>query len=334
MDEFANHIAAQRDFELLGNFRSSDPVVKHAERLCPRNPPMFPCGEAAVFAEEPQYIHVATAFEAIAEHYIPVLNELGIDYGEAAILAPWWVKLLHLGRQLREYGIPVFGPGARPYKRRHLFAPLAEQICAYIEQPDPKLIPRIERELFKLVTNATGSANFNVYTYAGRTTVFRLIRTGRILCQEHNQGVIWLNTAAEEFAAILCEDELLPQSCCHLLIESVKDMEQDMIDRGVDTANLAIADLGMFANYEKSMKLLTMHRAKGREFDAVAIVDLHHGRVPHFSARTAEEIAEARRLLYVSIARARRILMYITDEEHRRNRPSRFLFEGELGLIT
>jgi DNA helicase-2/ATP-dependent DNA helicase PcrA len=333
MDEFADLIAAQRDFELLTNFRSSDPIVKHAERLCPRNPPMSPGGESAVFTEKPQYIHAATAFETITEHYIPVLDELGIDYGKAAILAPWWVKLLHLGRQLREYGIPVFGPGARPYKRRHLFAPLAEQICAYIEQPDPRLIPRIERELFRLITDATGSTNYNVYTYAGRTTVFRLIRTGKILRQEHERGVIWLNEAAREFAAILCEDELLPPSCCHLMVESVRAMEQDMIDRKVDIANLSTADLGMFASYERSMKLLTMHRAKGREFDAVAIVDLHDGRVPHFTATTAEEIDEARRLLYVSITRARRVLMYMTDEEHWRNRPSRFLFEGELGLI-
>ncbi|MDY6875902.1 MAG: ATP-dependent helicase [Chloroflexota bacterium] len=335
MDEFADHITAQRNFELLGNFRSSDPIVKHAERLCPRDPPMFPCGEAVVFTEEPQYVHAATAFEAITEHYIPVLNDLGIDYGKTAILAPWWVNLLHLGRQLREYGIPVFGPGARPYKRSHLFARLAEQICAYITQPDPKLIPRVERELFRLITEVTGSTNYNVYTYAGRTTVFRLIRAGKILCKEHEEGLVWLNAAAREFATILCEDELLPQSCCHLLIESVRDIAQDIIDRRVDIANLTTADLGMFASYERSVKLLTMHRAKGREFDAVAIVDLNDGQVPHYnrySPITEEKTEEGRRLLYVAMTRARRVLMYITDDGNWRN-PSRFLGEGELGLI-
>jgi DNA helicase-2/ATP-dependent DNA helicase PcrA len=74
-----------------------------------------------------------------------------------------------------------------------------------------------------------------------------------------------------------------------------------------------------------------MHKAKGREFDAVAIVDLHDGKVPHFSIETTEEFDEARRLLYVSMTRARRILMWITDQEHWKNTPSPFLCE--LGLV-
>jgi DNA helicase-2/ATP-dependent DNA helicase PcrA len=334
MDEFAKWVNARRDFELLANFRSSEPVITHAERLLPHDPPMSACGDAAVFTEEPLYIHADTAFDAIVGYFIPDLDELGIDYGKAAILAPWWVKLLYLGRQLRARGIPIVGPGARPYKRSaHLFAPLAEQVCAYIEKPDPKRIPRVERDLFRLLTNVTGSANFNVYTYRGRKTVFELVRAGQILRKEHDAGLIWLKEAAREFTSILCGEEFLPRSSSHFLIESVNDMESDMVKRGVDVASLTIADLGMFADYEGSIKLLTMHRAKGREFDAVAIVDLHEGRVPHFKARTVEEVEEARRVLYVSITRARRILMYITDEEHPRNRPSRFLFKDGLGLV-
>jgi DNA helicase-2/ATP-dependent DNA helicase PcrA len=111
-------------------------------------------------------------------------------------------------------------------------------------------------------------------------------------------------------------------------------MEMDIINHGIDVNNLGISDIGMFASPEKNMKLLTMHGAKGREFDAVAIVDLHEGRVPHFSANTAERINEYRRLLYVSITRARRLLMYITDKDDTRNIPSRFLFDDGLNLIS
>jgi DNA helicase-2/ATP-dependent DNA helicase PcrA len=335
MDEFANQISARRDYKLLINFRSSKPIIEHAERLFQRDPPMSAGGEAAVFTEEPQYVHAETTFEAITEYFIPALDELGIDYGEAAILAPWWVKLLHLGRQLREYGIPITGPGARPYKRRHLFAPIAEQICAYIEHPDPSRIPYIERELFKLLTDITGSANFNVYTYLGRKTVFRLVRIGRALQQEYERGLDWLRAAAKEITAILCEEEFLPKSCSHFLIESVHNMEGDMIERQIDIAALTVADLGLFASHTRNIKLLTMHRAKGREFDALAIVDLNDGQVPHFtrySPLTLDKIEEGRRLLYVAVTRARRLLMYVTDDENWRN-PSRFFFAGELGLI-
>jgi DNA helicase-2/ATP-dependent DNA helicase PcrA len=333
MEVFVNEINAKRDFRLLSNFRSSNAIISHAEKLCPRTPAMQSVGEAERFTEVPQYIHAENAFEAITDYFIPALDELGINYGNAAILAPWWVKLLHLSKQLRDYGIPIIGPGARPYKRNHLFALLAEQLCAYIEHPLPSLIPQIERELFLLLNTATSSLNFSVFSYSGRTTVFKLIKKSIELRDQYNSGIQWLKQAVQELSAILCKDEFLPESCIHLLTESVNDMESDMIKNQVDVENLTVNDLGMFANTRNNLHLRTIHRAKGLEFDAVAIIDLHEGRLPHFTALTSQEIDEARRLLYVAMTRAKRILMYITDNENPRTVPSRFLYEGELGII-
>ena len=333
MGEFAERIDARCDFALHGNFRSSEPVIEHAERLYPREPRMLSVGDSAGYSEEPQYVRSATAFDAIIDHFLPLLDRLNIDYGQAAILSPWWVKLLHLGRRLRQHGIPIVGPGARPYRRIHPFALLSEQICSYIEDPDPTAIPRIERELFVMLNNFTGGANFGVYTFSGRSTVFHLIRIGQQQRERHVRALDWLRSVVEMYADVLCERGLLPHSCAHLMIESVDGMESDMVKNDVDVTNLAIAELGMFASSESSMKLLTMHKAKGREFEAVAIIDLHDGRVPDYRARDIEEVNEGRRLLYVAITRAKRILFYCTDEEDWRNEPSRFLRAGELGII-
>lgn len=333
MEVFVKEINAQCDFKLLSNFRSSTQIISHAERLCPRIPAMVAAGEAVRFKEEPRYIHAENAFEAITDYFIPVLDELDINYGNSAILAPWWVKLLHLGRKLRDFGIPIIGPGARPYKRNHLFALLAEQICAYIEHPQPNLIPQIERELFKLLNNANNSFNFNVFSYQGRTTVFRLIKKGADLRDQSENGILWLKQAVKEFSKILHLDEFLHHSNIHLLIESVNDMKNDMIRNEVDVENLSVSDLGLFASSFNNMHLRTIHRSKGLEFDAVAIIDLHDSRIPHFSATSTEELDEGRRILYVAITRARRILMYFTDNEDLGIGPSRFLYKGELGLI-
>jgi DNA helicase II / ATP-dependent DNA helicase PcrA len=332
MDEFAERIGANRDFPLPANFRSSELVIEHAELLIPREPAMTAEGEWADYNQQPRHIHAASAFDAITDYFIPALIELEIDYGKAGILAPSWFKLLHLGRQLRDYGIPIIGPGARPYRRSNLFALLAEQICEYIEDPNPTLIKRVEKELFNMLNNITGSPNFDVYTYLGRVAVFRLIRAGRALSIQFDNALEWLRSASEEFASILVEDGFLAESKRHLLSESVDGMERDMLNNGIDTENLAVADLGMFASYAKSIQLLTMHRAKGREFDAVAIIDLHDGRLPNFRANSDDEIAEARRLFYVAITRAKGLLMYITDDEDD-NPPTRFLYQGELGIL-
>ncbi len=75
----------------------------------------------------------------------------------------------------------------------------------------------------------------------------------------------------------------------------------------------------------RGVNLLTLHRAKGLEFDAVFIPRLQEKELPSKQARTPEEIAEERRLLYVGMTRARRVL-WLTWSGKR----SRFL--DELGV--
>jgi len=73
--------------------------------------------------------------------------------------------------------------------------------------------------------------------------------------------------------------------------------------------------------------LLTFHRAKGLEFEAVLLPRLQEKELPSKQARTDEELAEERRLLYVGLTRAKRVLVLSWW-----GRPSRFL--KELGAAT
>ncbi|HEY2543928.1 MAG TPA: ATP-dependent DNA helicase UvrD2, partial [Gaiellaceae bacterium] len=58
----------------------------------------------------------------------------------------------------------------------------------------------------------------------------------------------------------------------------------------------------------RGVNLLTLHRAKGLEFDAVFIPRLEEKELPARQARTPAEIDEERRLLYVGMTRAKRTL--------------------------
>jgi DNA helicase-2/ATP-dependent DNA helicase PcrA len=326
MTEFADHIGADSDFKLWDNFRSSTPIIAQSERLLPRRPPMRAAGkEARHFVEVPEHVPCGSPFEGITDFFLPTVDALKIPYGRCAILAPSWFPLYRLGPRLREYKVPIYGVGARPYKRRHLFGLLAEPICAYIDSPSPDRIPAIEKGLFLMVAQATGDANFRVFSYESRVIIYRLLSAAKKLRTQFEAGIDWMMAAAEEFEEILFAAGLFPKKCAGLFQQSVADIQHDMTTRGEDIANLTVTDLGLFANPTHNVKLLTIHQAKGREFDAVAIIDLHDSRIPNWRNTTESAMDESKRQLYVAMTRARRILMYITDSSHHRNIPSRFI---------
>jgi DNA helicase-2/ATP-dependent DNA helicase PcrA len=66
------------------------------------------------------------------------------------------------------------------------------------------------------------------------------------------------------------------------LQESAAQMVTDIRGReGGD--RLTVKDLGIFARPKHCIHLLTVHKAKGREFEAVAVIEAHYDRFPHFS---------------------------------------------------
>ena len=79
----------------------------------------------------------------------------------------------------------------------------------------------------------------------------------------------------------------------------------------------------------RGVNLLTYHRAKGLEFEAVFLPRLLDNELPFRSQRASADPDEERRLLYVGITRARRHL-YLSWPREPRTQPSRFL--EELGI--
>ncbi len=327
-DSFAATIQAETRFVLSGNFRSSAPIVAHANLLFSRTPAMSAVGPAASFTEKPTRQHGSSSFEVIMEQFLPLLEQLEIPLGESALLAPSWFPLFPLGRKLREAGVSIVGPGARPYRRNAHFAPLAEQVCGYLMEPKPDSIATIERALFHTVLNITGRAHFEVFSYEGRTVVFQLLEQAEILQATHTGAVAWMEAAASAFTQILMAAGFFGPSDAEIFSMSVEEMKADIRAKRVDVAQLAIADLGIYASPDSALKLATLHFSKGREYDAVAMIDMHEGKIPFYQATTAEEIEEGKRLFYVGATRARRLVMYVTDDSDRRNKPTRFMQKG------
>ena len=132
---------------------------------------------------------------------------------------------------------------------------------------------------------------------------------------------------AREMVAGRAEAEVGPEG------ESAHGSEaQPEIDAAALLAEFEARALAEAQGSAEGVNLLTLHRAKGLEWDAVLLPGLEEGVLPIRQATDADALAEERRLFYVGLTRARRHLTLswaerrtgAGDRETQR-RPSRFL---------
>jgi DNA helicase II / ATP-dependent DNA helicase PcrA len=134
----------------------------------------------------------------------------------------------------------------------------------------------------------------------------------------------WLPEAGKE----LGEQELVRQADFARFVELAErfdDGERTLADFWAELA----AKFGPDAIADRGVQLLTYHRAKGLEFEAVFLPRLEEKELPIRQAKSAEEIDEERRLLYVGLTRAKGRLFLTRSMDAK---PSRFLVE--LGLAS
>jgi DNA helicase-2/ATP-dependent DNA helicase PcrA len=93
-----------------------------------------------------------------------------------------------------------------------------------------------------------------------------------------------------------------------------------------------VSDIDELEGTSRTVKLLTLHNAKGLEFPVVIIAGLEDNLLPHLhSSHDEEELEEERRLFYVGMTRAKDRLFLFQARERRFfgvpsfSRPSRFL---------
>lgn len=80
---------------------------------------------------------------------------------------------------------------------------------------------------------------------------------------------------------------------------------------------------------QEGVRLMTLHAAKGLEFDAVWLIEAMEGQIPYKKAKTDKETEEERRLFYVGMTRAKEQLTvcYTKTKNGKAAEPSRFVDE-------
>ena len=123
------------------------------------------------------------------------------------------------------------------------------------------------------------------------------------------------------------------------LKQSISDYENTNEDCSLE---YYLEKISLFTNLDQkdnsdSVKMMTIHIAKGLEFPCVFVCGLNEGVFPTSHAKTIDDMEEERRLAYVAYTRAEEVL-FLSDSEGRNfdntyRYPSRFIFNIEKELL-
>jgi ATP-dependent DNA helicase UvrD/PcrA len=110
----------------------------------------------------------------------------------------------------------------------------------------------------------------------------------------------------------------MAQGSVELLLKPVLKKEPTLRDESVAVSalirvcakdgklnELTLAGLGGQSGSKDHVNLITLHSAKGLEFEVVVMMGMEQGRMPSWAAKTVESKREPRRLFYVGLTRAR-----------------------------
>lgn len=319
-ESFVDQVCGESRLSLTGNFRSSDEIVEVAERILPRRPVMRARPPAATQGVSALVYSTHDCALAIVDHFVPALEAAQMDLGSCAVLAAWWTDLLPVARLCWQRGIPVIGPGARPYRRGRLIVGLMENLAA--AATDVMALELTVRAMRRALDDLGFSRSSGFDGWEGRVLGLRLQAAAR--AQAAADGIAWIRGIAR------VADQLFHAAgypVGSVFSDSAEEVVADVRARqsGVAAPELTVESLGIFARPDQALRLMIVHAAKGREFDGVAVLRANESRFPHFTATSAESIEEGRRLLYVAVTRAKRLLHLYIDRSLRNNGPSRFL---------
>lgn len=326
LEKFKEDFPEAETFRLEENYRSSTPILDTAYRVISYNT-THPILELHTTKKGGEKVEVHAVNDSIEEARFVAqkikelhqenkkpLNEIAVLYrinSQSRILEE---ALLNLGLPYRVYG------GVRFYERKEIKDILA--FARFILNPKDKLsyerIMKLGKKRGEIIIHALNNYQLKeqqpsvlIQSLLDKLPYLELYDKNDPEDSPRFENVTELITVASNFKTL---SEFLDSVT---LVETGYRFQSDITDK---------------------TNLMTLHAAKGLEFDTVFITGLEEGILPHSrSINSTESLEEERRLLYVGITRAKRKL-YLTHAKRRQTYgrfqysvPSTFLTES--GLI-
>ena len=351
MMEFMKDYPKARQILLDVNYRSSGYIVKGALRVIGNNKIRFD-NKIEGFRNRDETVHVQEVKVRVLEaeyvlERIREYREKGVSYTEMAVLYRTNVDARAMSELMTEYQIPFVMKEHLNNIYEHF---IALDMISYLRlsqgEYDRKYFLQIANRPNRYLTREsmkTGNVSYESLRRYYRDKDWMVDRIDQL---EWDMKMICDKTpyaAIQYIRKRMGYDEFLKEYAAYRKISSedlfavLEEIWQNSKGYGtikewfehIESYGKMLKEQNKKNGEKEGVNLMTMHAAKGLEFDTVFVIEANEGSCPYKKATTDEEIEEERRLFYVAMTRAKRklVISYVKEKNGKDLLPSRFVSE-------
>ena len=351
MMEFMKDYPKARQILLDVNYRSSGYIVKGALRVIGNNKIRFE-KKIEAFRKPDETVHVQEVKDPVqeAEYVLERIREYrgkGVSYTEMAVLYRTNVDARAMSELMTEYQIPFVMKEHLNNIYEHF---IALDMISYLRlsqgEYDRKYFLQIANRPNRYLTREsmkTGNVSYESLRRYYRDKDWMVDRIDQL---EWDMKMICDKTpyaAIQYIRKRMGYDEFLKEYAAYRKISSedlfalLEEIWQNSKGYGtikewfehIESYGKMLKEQNKKNGEKEGVNLMTMHAAKGLEFDTVFVIEANEGSCPYKKAIADEEIEEERRLFYVAMTRAKRklVISYVKEKNGKDLLPSRFVSE-------
>ena len=351
MMEFMKDYPKARQILLDVNYRSSGYIVKGALRVIGNNKIRFE-KKIEAFRKPDETVHVQEVKDPVQEaeyvlERIREYREKGVSYTEMAVLYRTNVDARAMSELMTEYQIPFVMKEHLNNNYEHF---IALDMISYLRlsqgEYDRKYFLQIANRPNRYLTREsmkTGNVSYESLRRYYRDKDWMVDRIDQL---EWDMKMICDKTpyaAIQYIRKRMGYDEFLKEYAAYRKISSedlfalLEEIWQNSKGYGtikewfehIESYGKMLKEQNKKNGEKEGVNLMTMHAAKGLEFDTVFVIEANEGSCPYKKATADEEIEEERRLFYVAMTRAKRklVISYVKEKNGKDLLPSRFVSE-------
>ena len=351
MMEFMKDYPKAKRVLLDVNYRSSGYIVKGALRVIGNNKIRFE-KKIEAFRKPDETVHVQEVKDPVQEaeyvlERIREYREKGVSYTEMAVLYRTNVDARAMSELMTEYQIPFVMKEHLNNIYEHF---IALDMISYLRlsqgEYDRKYFLQIANRPNRYLTREsmkTGNVSYESLRRYYRDKDWMVDRIDQL---EWDMKMICDKTpyaAIQYIRKRMGYDEFLKEYAAYRKISSedlfalLEEIWQNSKGYGtikewfehIESYGKMLKEQNKKNGEKEGVNLMTMHAAKGLEFDTVFVIEANEGSCPYKKATADEEIEEERRLFYVAMTRAKRklVISYVKEKNGKDLLPSRFVSE-------